>query len=314
MITIAKRPELASSKIQRHDSVSGERINRLVSPYYPPRARWYSRLLQAGHALRRRLWLDRIHLPGAVTAGRFIGGLLVPGYAFYARGERLIGRAVLLGCALLVATFFIWLGYPIANLAFGLLLSAHVTSVLFLLGPCLAGAHFGFRAASALMVVALIGGCLYTPVRNQIQKHFVMPLRIRERVVVVQTGSSSKAVWRGDWIAYALSREGGNESYVRGGLSLGPVLAVAGDRVRFTPGGFEVNGVRHPLLPHMPTSGEMIVAEKHWFVWPELAISGPGNMSEATISATTLQLAIVSETKFIGKPFKRWFWRRQLLS
>ena len=311
MITIAKRPELASSKIQRHDSVSGERINRLVSPYYPPRARWYSRLLQAGHALRRRLWLDRIHLSDAVTAGNFIGGLLVPGYAFYARGERLIGRAVLLVCVLLAATFFIWLGHPIASVAFGLLLSAHVTSVLFLLGPWLANVRFGFRMAYSLMVVALVGGCLYTPVRNQIQKHFVMPLRIRERVVVVQTGSSSKAVWRGDWIAYALSREGGNESYVRGGLSLGPVLAVAGDRVRFTPGGFEVNGVRHPLLPHMPTSGEMIVAEKHWFVWPDFAMRGHGNMMNA--SATMLQLASVPETRFVGKPFKRWFWRRQLL-
>jgi hypothetical protein len=59
-------------------------MNRLAPPNYPSRARRFSRLLQAGHALRRRLWLDRIHLSGAVTAGRFISGLQVPGYTFYA--------------------------------------------------------------------------------------------------------------------------------------------------------------------------------------------------------------------------------------
>jgi hypothetical protein len=62
----------------------------------------------------------------------------------------------------------------------------------------------------------------------------------------------------------------------------------------------------------MPTSGEVAVPEKHWFVWPELDISVHGNVSEASISAMMLQSATVSESEFIGKPFKHWFWRRQI--
>jgi hypothetical protein len=62
----------------------------------------------------------------------------------------------------------------------------------------------------------------------------------------------------------------------------------------------------------MPQGGELVVPENHWFVWPELAINVHGNVGEGPISATMLQLAIISESEFIGKPFKRWFWRRQL--
>jgi hypothetical protein len=293
-------------------------MGRLASSYYPPRAKWYSPVLNAGNALKRQVWLDRIRLPAEASVRVLVAVLLVPGYAFYARGMRVIGRTIMLGCLFLVVIFLMWLGHPVATVAFGLLLSAHVTSVLFFLSPWLEGARIGFRMVSGLMVLAVLGGCLYTPVQYQIQNHYLMPLRLRERIVIVRTYSSAKAVHRGDWIAYELpsertagTHEGGNV-VVREGLSLGLVLAVAGDRVRFTSGGFEVNGIRSRLLPHMPTTGGMVVPEKHWFLWPDLVIRGNGNVAEATISTTMLRLATVPETQFIGKPFKRWFWRRQL--
>ena len=64
----------------------------------------------------------------------------------------------------------------------------------------------------------------------------------------------------------------------------------------------------------MPETGELIVPEKHWFVWPDFAISGHGNVAEAALSAALLPMATVSEDQFAGKPFKRWFWRRQFSS
>jgi hypothetical protein len=88
---------------------------------------------------------------------------------------------------------------------------------------------------------------------------------------------------------------------------------MAGDSVAFLTNSFAVNGVERPLLPHMPTSGNLTVPEKNWFIWPELGISGHGNTSEAVISSTMLQLATVPEDQFTGKPFKRWFWRKQIL-
>ena len=39
-------------------------MSKLASPYYPPRAKWYSPLFQLGNAVRRRAHLDRLgYLP-----------------------------------------------------------------------------------------------------------------------------------------------------------------------------------------------------------------------------------------------------------
>jgi hypothetical protein len=289
-------------------------MNHDRSAYYPPRARWYSPFFHFARAMRRRLWLDRLHLPAGLSFRAFIIGLLAPGLAFYVRGEKLIGRAVLIGSLLLAVAFIVWLGYPLANLAFGLLLSAHVSSILFLCRPWLQDVRFRFQIAFGLAVLLAVGGGVYTSLRNSIQERYLMPLRINGRVVVVQTFSASKAVRRGDWITYSLPGGAGTGVLVQEGLSLGPVLAAGGDHLRFSPKAFEVNGVQRPLLPHMPTSGDLLVPENHWFIWPELGISGHGNVAEANISATMLQLANVSKARFIGKPFKRWFWRRQIFS
>src|SRR5262245_28830377 len=98
----------------------------MVSSYYPPRARWYSPVFNFAHAMRRRLWLDRLPLPAGITLRAFILGLLAPGLAFCVRGEKLIGRVALAVSGVLAVTFVAFLGYPLANLAFGLLLSVHV--------------------------------------------------------------------------------------------------------------------------------------------------------------------------------------------
>jgi hypothetical protein len=87
-----------------------------------------------------------------------------------------------------------------------------------------------------------------------------------------------------------------------------------GDEIRFTTNSFTVNGVTRPLLSRMPTGGVVTVPEKHWFIWPNMAtIGGHGNVSEATISGIMLQMAFVPQEQFAGKPFKKWFGRRQEL-
>ena len=63
------------------------------------------------------------------------------------------------------------------------------------------------------------------------------------------------------------------------------MLAVAGDTVRFTTNVFFINGQPAPRLPHMPDTGEVQVPEKHWFIWPNLDISGHGNVGEDRISS-----------------------------
>jgi hypothetical protein len=86
---------------------------------------------------------------------------------------------------------------------------------------------------------------------------------------------------------------------------------VAGDNVEFSTKGFFVNGVLRPSLPNMPSSGSFVVAQNQWFIWPSYSVSGHGY--ESRVSSIMLKLANVSEDQYAGKPFKRWFWRKQNL-
>lgn len=287
-------------------------MNNLASPYYPPRARWYSPLISFGSALRRGLALDHVLLPAGVSLAALLGGFLVPGLAFYVRGPALWGKIALTSSGLLMLAFIVGLGYPAASFAFALLLSIHSTGVVRLFDGLLAGARLRVRILFSIVVFIAIGLLLYRPAQAFTEEHWLMPMRVNGRVVVVQKLASWRGVKRGEWVAYTMPAGHGEGVYVRAGLGLGPVLAQAGDRVRFTADAFEVNGVAHPLLPHMPGAGELIIPEKHWFIWPDIAISGHGNVSAAGVSTMMLGMAMISEPQFAGKPFKYWFWRGQL--
>jgi hypothetical protein len=214
----------------------------------------------------------------------------------------------------LVLLFFAAIGYPAGNVAFGLLLSIHSTALIYLFEPWLAGERFRTRVFVSMALLVGVGGLIYMPARNLMETRWLAPLRVNDRVVVVRKFAAPPVLKRNDLIAYSLPGNTGHAVYVEAGFGLGPVLAVAGDHVRFTKAAFEVNGVPQPRLAHMPEAGELTVPEKHWFIWPDLAISGHGNVPAGTLTAVLLQMATISEEQFAGRPFKRWFWRRQFSS
>lgn len=283
-----------------------------ASPYYPPRARWYSPLLDLGSAVRRRLALDRVRLPPGPSVFGVVGSLLVPGLGFWLRGPRWLGNLALAACLFLVLLFFVGIGYPAGNIAFGLLLSIHGTSLIYLIEPWLTDARFRTRLIASMALLVGLGGLVYMPARNWMENRWLAPLRVNDRVVVVRKYATPPTVQRNDLIAYSLPGNNAYGAYVAAGFGFGPVLAVGGDRVRFTRAALEVNGVPQPRLANMPETGELTVPEKHWFIWPELAISGHGNVPAGTLTTTLMQMATISEAQFAGKPFKRWFWRRQV--
>ena len=245
-----------------------------------------------------------------------VGCFLIPGLGFYLRGPRLWGKMAMGACGLLLLGFTVWLGYPLGNIAFGLVLSIHVTGVAYYCSPLLAGMEFPSRMLFTIGILIAIGVLIYMPIRSAIQKRWLIPLRMNGRVFVVQSLTSANTVSRGDWVAYRLSGSvisvHGNRWGEQLGMGFGPVLAVAGDRVRFLTNTFTVNGNPRASLPHMPDSGSIIVPENHWFIWPDFDISGHG-VGEAAISAAMLERADVAENQFAGKPLKRWFWRQQSL-
>ena len=291
-------------------------IHETASSYYPPRARWYSPLFYWGGALRRRLALDRINLPRALTPGGLVAGFLIPGLGIHLRSPKLWGRAAMPACGFLFFCFLVWFGFPAGNIAFGLLLAVHTIGFVYYCNPLFEQELVRSRLWFTLLSLVGLGLLIYLPARNLILQHWLVPLRLDGHVMVVQRQFPTAAIQRGDWVAYRLHGNeawGENAMYVRSGLGLGPALALAGDRVEFSTNAFTVNGAPHPLRPHMPISGGMTVPEKNWFVWPDVGISGHGNVGEDRISSAMLQMAVVSENQYIGKPFKRWFWRRQII-
>jgi len=286
-------------------------MSRVVSPYYPPRARWYAPLQRVGPGLARFFSLNRLRRVDGVSPAGLLVSLLIPGLGFYLAGRRAWGKAALVGCGFLLGVCLVALGRMTANIAFGLLLAVHASGVTLVLQPWLVEARFFTRVFCSFGILAALGGLLYVPAGNFVDAHWFTPLQINGKVVVVKKYGGPGQVRRGDWLAYTLKAAG----YTQAGLGLGPVLALPGDRIRFTETALEVNGVFRPRLPHMPDSGELVVPEKHWFLWPEFDIYGHGNLGDpATVSQVILRSAVISEQQFAGKPFKRWFWRRQVPS
>ena len=239
-----------------------------------------------------------------------IASCLVPGLAFYLRA-RFWGGIAMLASALLTIVFFAELGRFTANAAFGLLLAIHATGLNYLAEPWLREVRFRFRILFSMLMLLALGGILYMPVRAFLENHFFTPWQINDRILVIQKFETPPTLKRGEWIGYTIAGGGDHGAYVAGGPGLGPVLATAGDRVRFTPSALEVNGIPQPRLGHMPEAGELVVPGKCWFVWPDFAMAGHGNVAEATVSSLMLQMATISESQFVGIPYKHWFWHRQ---
>lgn len=290
----------------------------LESEYYPPRARWYGFLFSPWHKVQRRLGLESIHLPSATSVANFILSLVIPGYAFFVNDRRLLGKIFLGVYALSVVIFGVALGYTLSGLAFGLMISAHASSIIFLETRGLRNSvRFGFRVVIAVFTLLGVWQLIYAPAIRYAEKYWVRPLQIHGKVIVVNGRSSARNIRRGDSILYstAMNQTGdphgrGGAVYVRDGLGFGPVLGISGDHVKFSTNAFAINGVTRPLLPHMPATGELIVPENHWFIWPALEVSR-GQARESTIAAIMQEMSLVSEDHFLGKPFERWFGRRQ---
>jgi len=257
------------------------RMNKDTSPYYPGRARWYSRFFYLGLAVRQRLALDRIRLPKEITIGGVILGFLIPGLAIYIRGPRFWGRIALSACALLFLFFILWLGYPAANLAFGLLISLHATGFVYYCNPFMARERIQSRLGFTILILLAIGLGFYLPIQHTIQTHWLMPLRNGNQVTIISVRGEPASLKRGDWAAFSSEK----------GVLFGPIVGLGGDQV-----------------------DSIAVPENHWLIRAQFARRYYEDWSFVSYRSETFeQLTIVSREEFVGKPFKRWFWRKQIL-
>lgn len=292
-----------------------ENMSKAISPYYPPRARWYAPVFRVVAATRLGIAMDRIRFPSALRWRGLALSFFVPGLGFYLRGPRLYGRIALVACGLLFLIFAALLGHPLGNFAFALMISTHTSGIAYYCGPALKDWTLRNRVLLTILILTSVSCLYYGPLRDLIQSQYVIPLRINDRVVVVQQLTPMGSVRRGDWIAYQINDSSGagddTRIHIHSGIGFGPILAVAGDAVQFSANDFSVNGVRHPALPNMPSNGSFVVAQHQWFIWPNYNVNGHGYVNQ--VPSIMLKLANVSEDQYAGKPFKHWFWRKQIL-
>jgi len=289
-------------------------MSETPSPFYPPRAGWNRHFYRAVHDTKRRLHLENLNLPRLrieIPAGIFLLCVLLPGFSFYEAGWKRIGQAVVLAWLAAACVFLLFLGYVTANVAFGLMMSMHVSSVLHLLNRALPGMNVPRRLGMSLAVLFVVGQLIYAAGLSWFQNHLFMPLQSGGKVCVVNRLRPIDAVRTGDLVACHAEVTALDGVYIREGYLLDRILAGPGDEVQFDAIEFRVNGVPSARRELMPRSGWVIVPEKTWLVWPTLTTVTRNNVSEDAIAKSVLRMALVSREQIIGPPFHHWFWRDQ---
>ena len=258
--------------------------------------------------MRRILRLERFALP--FQPGSIVLSILVPGFVFRVYDLGLVSNLAMAGYALALLSFFIWLGYFAAAACFTFMLSLHLISILFLIRRLAPDLGIQFRVFAAFVLLGGLNVFGYLQARSLLS-NVIFPLKRPEGVVVVNTLSSSRDVRRGDWISYKVEAHSGAGFRVEEGYGIARVLGVSGDRITFSPNNMTINGTTHSREATMSRTGEWVVPENNWFIWPTFAINRWGPM-EAQTAEGFRSNAFLTKSQFFGKPFKRWFGRRQL--
>ena len=277
--------------------------------YYPPRSRWYTRILyELLKPFRNVCQLDAVQLKAPLSLGRLIPALAIPGYSFLALNARLYGWLCLAAYVLAAGVFFVRLGFQSGSVAFGLMISLHATSIIYLTNRWFAESRFLARLGLAFCALLALWGVVYTPAGNYTQRHWFMPVRQGDRVYVVKPGLDLRTLKRGEWVLHEIQFVRGEGVYVNEGYGIDPVLALPGDMVRYTQNAVEVNGQPYSRQFTMPASGDFQLPQNVWFIWPNIGITTRGRVN---VSETIQEVALVPGQRIIGKPYKSWFGRRQ---
>jgi hypothetical protein len=283
------------------------------SGYYPPRARWYSRFYYLWQNLCRWLPLGRVRLPGGFNLRQFLVALVVPGYAYRVLHQPRIARIVLASYGFMVLVAVVGLGTAPGTLAYGLMVALHAVSLAGVLGSWLEPGGLRRRILLALFSTLLIGVMVYYPLQRWIQSSLVMPLRIGNQDLMLVPDHRVSSLRPGVVRVFRFGGVAGVQGVLLGqGYVVAEVRGGPGDRIRFDHENYTVNGRSYPTRPLMPQTGEWLVPENHWFIWPDSSIRVTGAlpaMDSASRDTLLRAMALVPSSRVVGRPLRWWFWR-----
>jgi len=286
---------------------------RASSSYYPPRAGWGRRFNRLGYIVRRRLHFEQLGLKLTTSPSHFVLGLTFPGFSFIDAGWKTLGKITLLAWLIAAFVFLAWLGHGISTFAFGLMMSMHVSSILYLHNRAFPGMRVLKRLLFSLALLVIVGQVVYASTLALCHHYLFIPLRVGGKVYVINRLHDPQRLRRGDFVACHAEAAAFGNVRIRDGYILDKIIAGPRDRLEFTRSGFFVNGIPSRSLPLMPVSGTTELPPQTWLIWPSLETVVHVNVDPHSVSAAVLKMAIIPREQMIGTPFKRWFWRRQAI-
>lgn len=278
--------------------------------FYPPRAGTGQGLCSAWFRWRRRIAAIRLaRFSGTTPAAHRAWIVLIPGYGIAVRGNPVVGSVALFlwgACGLVV---LVYLGQAAGNVATAVMVGIHATGTVCALHREVFLSTRMSRIKAQFLAVLVLVLLIYCPA-FWLVRGVAFPLHTQRELIIVNGLTFTSSLERGDVVGYRIRRIGGlGPVRVDAGYGLDPVIALPGDRVVFHQDSIEVNGETRRRLSHMPVSGELVIPDKHWFIWPvSIGVSGYHGEIASNLMKRT---AVVPRSDIIGKPFTRWFWRKQ---
>jgi hypothetical protein len=285
------------------------------SPYYPPRAGRIRAIYRGLDYLR--LWIHRYHLEPHLSVPyfststnlpHFLVNCLFPGLGFRPARKPALARLALCAWLIALGIFLFTLGQPVAPLAFGAMLSIHASSLIAFLGTIAPQPSLIRRLAISVATVIVVSEIIYRPCYDLLHTYCLRPLVANNQLYVINCTPWFQTVKKGDLVAYRIKAQSG-QARTAAGYGIDFVLAGPGDQVTFSTTDFQINGESFPRLTDMPTTGELRLPIKTWFIWPTLKKSGHGNIPQEVIAAAMRTTAVVPQEAILGKPLNFWPWR-----
>ncbi len=300
------------------------------SSYYPPRA-GRGRMSAASGVRFERLKnrfaqvIRRLPSPPSIGILSFRDGILsvlVPGYAYVAMGRWRIGLVMAGVWVLALLLLLVFLANPVLRAwCLGTLASTHTSGLAMAilrtreLDPDLPSPTLAHRIGLPLALWAIAAAVVYWPLDGLLSDTFARVVLVNGRHIIVNPRVRSEDLVRGDSILYRSegNRRGGGEMQVlmRGGLYWGVVIGLPEDRIQFSTNGVVVAGRTSPLEAYMPMTGSVAVPRDTWFAWPRMLQRAAGGASPDVITQAFLDQAQITRAEFVGRPYRRWFFRRQ---
>jgi signal peptidase I len=281
--------------------------------FEPPRAGLLGGVWRAWYAFRRRFRLQvpevRVRLKPVHATVDWGWVVLVPTYAWFALDRRRLGRFAAGVYAVSAVTAFLGLGWQVAGLAAGVMIALHGLGIAdyFYSGKILPQPRYWLlRSAGVILVV----GIVYSIASPRLLATFVVPMQTDRGAVLINTRTRLESLVRGEMIAFRGMRWFSGNLVLIEGAYFGRVLGLPGDVIGFGESTFTVNGRSQPRPKGMPRRGEIRVPAGHLFVWPHEILAREFALHDQAVSFAQ-SVALLPESRFFGRPYDWWFFRRQ---